>query len=265
MKNIKLALKHFGDKKLTDSVAVLSFSTLFAIIPTITLAFSVFTLSPYFADLQTYLEEFLFTQMLPDNYDDAIVYIEQFIASAQKIKGMSVFFLLLVVMLLFREVDKRINLIWGSSSRHLGKGIALYITSLVLGPLFIGASLFLSSYISTSEIFVFIPMGGILIASIPIILSGVGVSILYYTSPITKPSIKNAFKAGILAAFLLEVIKSIMLIYLKYFPLYEIIYGTMSMLLLFMLWVYFSWFIVLFGGCYCYILESKNKQGEEGV
>jgi membrane protein len=263
MTNLKLALKHFGAKKLTDSVAVLSFSTLFAIIPTITLAFSVFALSPYFAELQTHLEKFLFQQMLPQNYDNAIIYIQKFITSAQKIKGISLFFLLVVVILLFREVDKRINLIWDNSkNRNLGKGIALYVSSLVLGPLLIGASLFVSSYISTSEVFIFIPMGGIFISSLPIILSGFGVSILYYASPLKKPKAKNAIKAGMLAAFLLEVVKSIMLVYINYFPLYELIYGTMSMLLLFMLWVYSSWLIVLFGGCYCYILENKSLKNE---
>jgi membrane protein len=260
LSNLKLALKHFTDKKLTDSVAVLSFSTLFAIIPTITLAFTVFALSPYFAELQTHLEKFLFEQMLPQNYDNAIIYIQKFITSAQKIKGFSLVFLFIVVIFLFREVDKRINLIWNTDkNRHLGKGILLYISSLLLGPLLIGASLFVSSYISNSEIFIFIPMGGILISSLPIILSGLGVSILYYASPLQKPTIKNAIKAGVLSAFLLEVVKSIMLVYINYFPLYELIYGAMSMLLLFMLWVYVSWLIIIFGGCYCYILENKNS------
>ena len=86
MNNLKLAFKHFTKQKLTDSVAVLSFSTLFAIIPTITLAFGIFTLSPYFADLQVYLENFLFTQLLPQNYENAIIYMQKFINSAQKKK-----------------------------------------------------------------------------------------------------------------------------------------------------------------------------------
>ena len=178
----------------------------------------------------------------------------------KKKREFSLIFLAIIVILLFREVDKRINLIWqNEKTRHLGKGVALYMSSLILGPLLIALSLLLSSYISTSEIFIFIPMGAIFIASLPIIISGIGVAVLYYASPLKKPSFANSLKAGLLAAFFLEVVKSIMLIYINYFPLYELIYGTMSMLLLFMLWVYFSWFIVLFGGCYCYILENKKN------
>jgi uncharacterized BrkB/YihY/UPF0761 family membrane protein len=45
----------------------------------------VFSLSPYFADLQQLLEDFLFQQLLPQNYEVVNHYIHQFIASAQKL------------------------------------------------------------------------------------------------------------------------------------------------------------------------------------
>jgi hypothetical protein len=46
--------------------------------------------------------------------------------------------------------------------------------------------------------------------------------------------------------WLVEILKYILFIYINYFSLYELIYGALSMLLLFMLWVYFSWVLVLF-------------------
>ena len=98
------------------------------------------------------------------------------------------------------------------------------------------------------------------ISSLPIILSGLGVGILYYAAPLSTPKILNAIKAGLVAAFFLEVVKSVILIYIQFFPLYELIYGTTSMILLFMLWVYLSWMIILFGGCYCFVIERHNKQ-----
>jgi membrane protein len=52
VKILKSALTHLKAKNGLDSAAVLAFSTLFAIVPTLTLVFSVFSLSPYFADLQ---------------------------------------------------------------------------------------------------------------------------------------------------------------------------------------------------------------------
>lgn len=248
MKILKPALIHLKSKNGFDSAAVLSFSTLFAIVPTLTLIFSVFSLSPYFADLQQYLEGFLFEQLLPKNYEVVNQYMQQFIASAQKLKGISILFLLIAAIFLFREVDNRINSIWGvKKTRHFGIDMLVYLLVLGVGPLFLAGSLFVSSYLSASKLFVFVPLGGILISSLPIILSAIGLSFLYYFIPSEKISFKNAIKSGFITAFFLEVLKSILLIYINYFPLYEFIYGALSMLLLFMLWVYFSWVLVLFG------------------
>jgi membrane protein len=82
---------------------------------------------------------------------------------------------------------------------------------------------------------------------LPIILSAIGLSLLYYFIPSEKVTFKNAIKSGFMTAFFLEILKYILFIYINYFSLYELIYGALSMLLLFMLWVYFSWVLVLFG------------------
>ncbi|RUA04327.1 MAG: hypothetical protein DSY43_06525 [Gammaproteobacteria bacterium] len=261
MNTLKLALTHLKLKNGFDSAAVLSFSTLFAIVPTLTLVFSVFSLSPYFSDLQQYLENFLFEQLLPKNYEVISQYIHQFIASAQKLKGVSIVFLILAAFFLFRQVDHRINSVWGArKKRHFGLGLLKYLLVLVLGPLFLAGSLFVSSYLSASKLFIFVPMGGIFISSLPIILSAIGLGLLYYFIPSEKITVKNALKSGFITAFFLEILKSILLIYINYFPLYELIYGALSMLLLFMLWVYFSWVLVLFGASMSFCLYQKQEQ-----
>ena len=57
-------------------------------------------------------------------------------------------------MLLLFEVDKRINLIWHDvHHRHWMKGLVSYIFVLFLGPIFLGFSLFLSSYVFASDFF----------------------------------------------------------------------------------------------------------------
>jgi len=49
-----------------------------------------------------------------------------------------------------------------------------------------------------------------------------------------------------------------MFAYIQYFPVYELIYGTLSILLLAMLWVYLAWIIVLLGASFCYCFENKE-------
>jgi hypothetical protein len=61
---------------------------------------------PFFAFKCIRAEDFLFQQLLPQNYEVVNHYIHQFIASAQKLKGISVLFLLVAVFFLFHEVLK---------------------------------------------------------------------------------------------------------------------------------------------------------------
>mgnify|MGYP001583196589 CR=1 FL=1 len=260
---IKAVLRRFVKRESFDSASILSFSSLFALVPGLALGLSVFSLSPYFVELQQSLEQFLFTQLLPQNHSVAQTYIQQFINQAQSLKGVSSGFLVFAVMLLLFEIDKRINLIWHDvHHRHWMKGLISYLFVLFLGPIFVGASLFLSSYVVASDIFSQLPMINYASIFTPLILSSVGFSILYYAVPLEKVRYINALKAGVIAAILLEVIKYAMFLYIQYFPIYELIYGTLSALMLLMLWIYLAWLIVLLGASFCYCFENKaiNEQ-----
>ncbi|MBC8493247.1 MAG: YihY family inner membrane protein [Candidatus Thioglobus sp.] len=256
---ITTVLRRFVERQGFDSAAILSFDTLFAIVPGLALGLSVFSLSPYFADLQKPLEQFLFTYLLPQNVGLAQDYIQQFVTQAQAIKGYTTVFLIFAVMLLLYEVDKRINLTWHDSHhRHWMEGLVSYLFVLFLGPILLGASLFFSSYAMASELFNNLPVMRYAPIFTPFALSSLGFAVLYYSVPLEKVRFINALKAGIIAAILLEVIKYAMFVYIQYFPVYELIYGALSILVLIMLWVYLGWVIVLLGASFCYCFENKD-------
>ncbi|WP_422851293.1 YhjD/YihY/BrkB family envelope integrity protein [Candidatus Ruthturnera calyptogenae] len=47
---------------------------------------------------------------------------------------------------------------------------------------------------------------------------------------------------------------------MNYFSFYEVIYGALSMLLLFILWIYFSWVVVLFGASSSFCFHQTKNQ-----
>jgi membrane protein len=71
---IKPTVNRFIDRGGFDSAAILSFSTLFAIVPGLAVGLGVFSLSPYFLELQQYLEQFLFTQLDKANVTKVVIY-----------------------------------------------------------------------------------------------------------------------------------------------------------------------------------------------
>jgi membrane protein len=68
----------------------------------------------------------------------------------------------------------------------------------------------------------------------------------------------SALTAGVIAASLLEILKYSIYSYLFVYSNLEVIYGTLSTLLLLLFWVYIAWAVILFGASVCYALDNES-------
>jgi membrane protein len=83
-------------------------------------------------------------------------------------------------------------------------------------------------------------------------------SLTYFLVPLTKVRLISALKAGVMAAIILELIKYSIYSYLFIYSNLEVIYGTLSTLLLLLFWVYVAWTVILFGASVCATLDSES-------
>ena len=72
-------------------------------------------------------------------------------------------------------------------------------------------------------------------------------TLLYVLVPVRRVPWRAALVGGMLAAIAFDIAKSGFAFYIKHAPTYEIIYGTIAALPIFLIWVYLSWMIVLVG------------------
>lgn len=249
----KKILQHFLKTNCLDSAAVLSFSTILALVPTLSLTLSIFSISPYFKTLQIKFEQFLFNNLLPENYQVIEQYLHQFIAQTSQLTTISTVFLIVSAILLFFEIDKKINSIWHSSyQRHWLTSLSFYSFILFFAPLILSFSLFLTSYLSFLE-------AGILTNLFAFLVSGISFGVFFTFVPTAKISFKNALKAGFITAFGLEFLKFAIGLYINNFPSYQVIYGAFASLPLFILWTYAVWVIILFGATCCHQFDKQSN------
>ena len=254
---VRQALKRFIKHQGFDAAAVLSFSTFLALVPTLSLALSIFSLSPYFHSLKTDFELFLFFHLLPENYQIVERYLHQFVTQANQLTSISAIFLLISAIFLFYEIDKKINSIWQKEfNRPWFKGFAFYSFVLFLAPLLLSISLVLSSYLTLlkpyMDWFTTGNQSGVFINhTASFLVISLTFSIFYLVIPTAKVRYKDAFKAAVITAFLLEILKLLVSVYIKVFPAYKVIYGAFSVLPLFMLWIFALWSVILLGACFC--------------
>jgi membrane protein len=250
---LKKIFQHFFKTQCLDSASVLSFSTILALVPTLALMLSIFSISPYFQTLQVEFEQFLFKNLLPENHQIIETYLHKFIAQTSQLTSISLIFLVISAILLFFEIDKKINSIWDFNyKRYWLKGLSSYILLLFFGPLLLSFFLFISSYLTINN--------HLLNANLLSFISGVmGFTLFFIITPIAKIKFINAFKAGIITAIGLEILKLAIAIYIANFPSYQIIYGAFATIPLFILWIYAVWLVILFGATCCYQFESHKK------
>jgi membrane protein len=150
-------------------------------------------------------------------------------------------------------VESAFNLIWRvRKARPFAQRVLVYWAILTLGPILIGVSLSISSYLFTrslaiaTEQHVSMVFDWLLIsASLP--LTALAFTMLYVYLPNCRVQWRDAVVGGVAAAIAFELAKRGFGYYVRRIPTYTAVYGAFAAAPMFLLWMYLSWFITLVG------------------
>lgn len=237
---------------LTQVASSLTFTTVLAIVPLLAVILSLFTAFPLFTDFKESLDAFLTNNLMPPSMSENIMsYLNTFAQQASRLTTIGVGFLIVTSIMLMMTIDEALNKIWHiRRQRPISQRILVYWAILSLGPIMLGASLWATAFLArekfglTDDLSL---LSSILVSLIPILLSVIGFTLLYLVAPNGKVALKDALIGGFTTALLLEIMKAGFTYYITRFPSYTLIYGTFATIPLFLLWIYLSWLVVLFG------------------
>lgn len=229
----------------------LSYVCLMSLVPLMVVMLSVMTAFPLFAELQESIEQFVYQNFVPAAGDTVQLYLTGFVANASKMSAVAISFLFVAALLLISSIDNTLNKIWRvTDKRRTITSFAMYWMVLTLGPILVGASIALSSYIvSVVAVDEYDVLGlfDILLRTLPLLSSIIAFLILYMAVPNKAVPFKFAISGAFIAGVLFEFAKKAFALYLSAFPSYQVIYGTLATIPIIFLWVYVSWLIVLTG------------------
>ena len=95
---------------------------------------------------------------------------------------------------------------------------------------------------------------------LPFFLTYCMFSLIYKIVPNKRVHIKSALQAALFASLLWELAKHLFAWYVVHLPMYSILYGSLSTLVIFVLWVYYSSTILIVGGEFAYFLEEDRQR-----
>lgn len=239
------------DDQITINAGYLAYVTLLSLVPLIAVGVAIFSAFPGFESTRVAIENFIFTNFVPTSSGVIKEHISSFASNANQMTAVGIAFLAGVALLLIRNVDKTLNRIWRvKQKRPVMISFAVYWMVLSLGPVLLGASIGVTSYIVSLVSFADqgIPgFSGFLLKLLPYIISMAGFIMLYTLVPNTRVSFKAAVPGAFFAALLFELTKQGFAVYISHFPSYELIYGALATIPILFVWVYLSWIVVLLG------------------
>lgn len=253
--------ERFREDRLGVTASSLTFTTTISLVPLFTVALAVFSAFPMFARLQANLQRWLVERLVPDNIARQVLdYLNQFAAKAGEMGWAGALALLVTALALILTIDRKLNDIWRvREGRPLTQRVLVYWAVLTLGPLFLAASLAVTSYaISASRGLVSSMPGALklLIDTLQFTLMTAGVAALYRYVPNTRVRWSHAMLGGLFVAAGLELAKKLLAWYLLSVPTYSVVYGTFAIVPILLVWIYLAWVIVLLGAVVTAYLPS---------
>ncbi|WP_273393255.1 virulence factor BrkB family protein [Actinobacillus porcinus] len=257
----------FNQNKLTQAAGSLTYSTMLAIVPLVMVVFSIFTAFPMFNEVTGMLKEFIFTNFAPSASDVVGQYIDEFVHNSKQMSAVGIVSLIAVALLLIHSIDTTLNAIWKAPARSKIFSFTIYWAILTLGPILMGASFAVSSYVAKITVFnheLALPFGVKLLSFVPFLLTWLGFTFIYTVVPNQKVNIGYAACGALIAATFFTLGKKAFAWYILTFPSYQVIYGAMATLPLMLLWLQLSWLFILLGAQLTAVLDDMRlfKQGK---
>jgi membrane protein len=249
---VLFAHRRLREESLPQVAGSLTFTTVFALVPLLTIALAIFTTFPLFNTFRTSLEAYFVQSVMPKSISSTILnYLTMFASKATRLSAVGAVALIFTSITMMNLIERVFNRIWRvREERGWTRRILVYWAIVTLGPLLIGVSLTLSSqvFMATGDLIGGVPVIGALIYSVlSVALTTAGFTLLYVAVPNRDVDWHDAAWGGLVAGLAFELAKRGFAIFITQFPTYSKIYGALAALPLFLLWVYVSWMITLVG------------------
>jgi membrane protein len=245
-------VRDFLEDRCLLRASALSFNTILSIVPLFALAFAVVK----GLGVHTALESFIIRRLTAGSQEIAnriIAYIDNTKMGSVGAVGLAA--LIVTVVALLGNIEEAFNDIWGvKETRSFRRKFSDYVSVVVSAPILLIAATSITTSLQNRNFMGWLLetqyIGGFILFAfklIPYLSIWVALVFLYYFIPNTKVRFRSALVGGFFAGIIWQVAQWGYIHFQVGVAKYNAIYGTLSALPIFMIWIYTSWIIVLFG------------------
>jgi membrane protein len=256
---LMMVVHQYRAKSCQKSAASLTYITLFATVPMMTVTYSMFSIIPAFQHLGSELQALIFDHVLPNSEQHLIQYLQDFSQQARGLTAVGSVFLLVTAYMMLNNIEQNFNSIWGVTQGRRGvANFLLYWAIFSLGPLLLGAALAMSTYLASFKFLVGTYSLGLVewvLQFAPWILTWAAFTLLFVAVPNCKVPIKHALIGGLVTTVCFQLLKAIFGWIVSHSS-FNLVYGAFAAVPLFMMWVNLIWTVILGGAVFVHAINA---------
>jgi len=265
----RLVFRRFGNDGGMRIAASLSYTSLLAIVPLGTIAFAILKAFPVFDSIRDRLQGLVFDAFLPETISNVQEHFSNFVGKAGGLTAIGIVALALVAVMLLATIEAALNDIFRvKSKRAFVPRMMMFWAVLTMGPMLMGASLSLATYLfaitKMTDVSNLSGIGWLMTKSVPTVLAIFAFSVFYAIVPYRPVKVFHALIGGISAGLLFALVRKGFAFYVEAFPAYQTLYGALSVIPIFLIWMYLSWAVVLIGAEVTASMPEWGRKGEKG-
>lgn len=246
---IKTIWNFVADKELSFYAASLSFYTIFAIIPLLMIFFSIFVNLPNFQSQIEQIRTLILSNILPTHTEVISSYLDTFMQNSSALGMMGLGYTLVASIMFFRNYEYIAAKMFNSTPRKFFDSLIMYWTMITLFPVVLAFSIYFSGEVQktlkgTADL-------SVLFDLIPYLLTWIMFFLLFKLSANKPLKILALLASSVLTTAVWLITKWGFVYYVFYNETYKSVYGPISIFLFMMLWIYISWFVLLYGMRFC--------------
>ena len=254
---IRDTAKQMEQAQLFTYASSLAYTTILSIIPLLAVSFAVFQAFGGLQKLYSIIKPMILSNLAEGASEQVIESLQSFIENAHTgaigVGGMVG--LIFTSMSMLSSAENAINYVWQvKMTRSLFQRIAYYWLFITLGPL----TLSIAVGIATSSN---IPLVKLLPSGIGMYFITVGIFFLVYKFvPQVKVQWQYALTSSIITSLFWNLARWGYALYTKHAVTYNVVYGSLGAIPIFLLWIYIIWLVLLGGASLTAALQNRMER-----
>jgi len=244
--------QRFAQSQLNQVSASLAYTTILAIVPMLSILTILISQLSSFINLREAIQVWITSTLIPGGLSDTISrYLTSFSSHSKGLTLFGIGGLLLSAILTLMTIEKAFNQVWQvKQQRPFFVRLIMYILVTALGPILLGISIYLTSYVITFSHDLDVGFRyhiEIIDVVVPFFLTMLPFVVLYKFGPNAIVYWRDALIGGLLAAVVFESAKYGFTLFVSKAQIYKTLYGAFAIGPLFLVWIYLTWWVTMAG------------------